>query len=94
MASIIYNCGNAGISFEEMVPQGQPLVENANQDNPSEVTIRQVYMCRMSAYKRPAAGSLCPVELHPRIRAVFSQDGPRTPTGIGEIITFQRTWVK
>jgi len=92
--AIIYNYGRAGVSFDEMVPQGQPTVENLNPDNLDEVTIRQVYMCRMGAYRRPASGSLCPVEISPRILAVFTQDGPRTPTGIGDIIYFERTWVK
>jgi hypothetical protein len=94
MASMIYFPGRNGTSFDQMVPQGQPIVENANQDNLSEVTIRQIYMCRMAAYKRAAAGSLCPIEIIPRIRAVFNRDGPRTPTGVGDIITFERVWIK
>jgi hypothetical protein len=94
MSIIIYNTGSAGTSFDEMVPQGQPIVENTNPDNLSETTIRQLYMCKMSAYRRPASGSLCPVEISPRIRAIFDKDGPRQWTGIGDIITFERFWVK
>ena len=94
MASLVYYRGKNETSFEKMVPQGLPIVENVNADKPNEVTIRQVYMCRMSAYKRAAAGSLCPIEILPRIRAVFTQDSPRISTGIGDIITFERVWIK
>jgi len=94
MSSMVYFYGKNGTSFEKIVPQGQPIVENANQDNLKEVTIRQLYMCRMGAYKRPASGSLCPIDIIPRIRAVFDRDGPRTPTGVGDIITFERVWIK
>jgi hypothetical protein len=94
MASLVYYRGENGISFEKMVPQGPPIVENTNPENLSERTIRQIYMCKMSAYKRPAVGSLCPLEISPRVRAVFNKDGPRIPTGIGDIITFERVWIK
>jgi hypothetical protein len=94
MSSIIYNHGLSGTTFDEIVPQGQPIFENTNDDNPNEITIRQLYLCRMSAYRRAATGSLCPGEIGQRIRAIFNRDGPRTPTGIADIVTFERVWIK
>ncbi|AKC83764.1 hypothetical protein IMCC26134_15045 [Verrucomicrobia bacterium IMCC26134] len=92
MPPISYYPGTKGTSFDEMVPQGQPIYENNNQDNPAEISIRQIYMCRMSAYRRAPSGSLCPGDIGQRLRAVFDRDGPRTPTGIADIITFERIW--
>lgn len=92
MADIFYYTGNNATSWDSIVAQGNPIMENPDPDNPTRLVIRQLYMCRSTKYVRAAAGSVCPTYLSLGASAKFIEDGPRTPTGIADIVTFERVW--
>jgi hypothetical protein len=79
-------------SFDEMVPQGLPYIENPDAQSPSTVLIRQTYLCRLRSYRRAAANSKCPSEISGGLVATFTADGPRTPRGVADLVTFDRYW--
>jgi hypothetical protein len=82
-------------SFDEAVPQGQPIVETPLQESaPTHYVITQRLMQHISAYKKPAQNARMPREILPDLGVVayHCYDGPRTPIGGSQIIEFDRVW--
>jgi hypothetical protein len=82
-------------SFDEAVPQGQPIVETPLQEiDPNHVVITQRYMQRIEAYKNPPENDRIPKEILPSLNvlAYHCYDGPRTPVNGTSIVEFDRIW--
>lgn len=82
-------------SFDEAVPQGQPLVETPLQElGRTHYVITQRYMQQIEAYRKPSENARMPVGLIPSLNVVayHCYDGPRTPINGSKIIQFDRVW--
>jgi hypothetical protein len=82
-------------SFDEAVPQGQPIVETPLQElDRNHCVITQRYMQHILAYKRPSENARMPREILPDlgVLAYHCYDGPRTPINGSQIIEFDRVW--
>lgn len=79
-------------SFDEEVAQGNSTIENPlGAQEPTFTVIRQTYIQRASFYKRPTENARCPSDISRKI-AYFCDDSPRTPIGISDVVTWERTW--
>jgi hypothetical protein len=82
-------------SFDELVPQGPPVVDTPFQElNRNHHVITQTYMVRRAGYQKPAENHRMPRDILPELGVVAYHcfDGPRAPVGVADLITFERTW--